>query len=153
MSADLHIHTTASDGRLSPEQVYESAIIAGLRTIAITDHDTTAGNVKLQKMLRTTITPPRLKVINGIEMSCDYPEHEVHILGYHIDVDNPQLNDQLRCILDDRISTAPSILRVNSSLSLFRLHHTIHDSSKGLTISAHSAERSSTVSRRACCRS
>lgn len=111
MSADLHIHTTASDGRLSPEQIYDSALTVGLRTIAITDHDTTAGVIRLNEILSSTASPTKLQVINGIEMSCDYPDHEVHILGYHIDAYNPQLTEHLRYILEDRVTRAEKIVK------------------------------------------
>ncbi len=85
--ADLHLHTTASDGTLTPRRVVEAAAEAGFSTIAITDHDTTAG---LAEAL-TAGAALGIEVIPGIELSALDGELEVHILGYHIDPDNPAL--------------------------------------------------------------
>lgn len=102
MIADLHIHTTASDGRLSPLEIVNQAKRVGLSHIAITDHDTVAA----YKELRATIsdnTASKPIIIPGIEFSTDLPNHEVHILGYFIDIDNSKLNEQLEVILNDRL--------------------------------------------------
>ncbi len=99
MIADLHIHTTASDGRLSPQEVVSQAAHAGLSYIAITDHDTVAAHIEL----RTGSAIAKLSIIPGIEFSTDLPRHEVHILGYFIDIDNNKLSDQLDVILNDRL--------------------------------------------------
>ncbi|EAX46351.1 PHP C-terminal domain protein [Thermosinus carboxydivorans Nor1] len=80
MAADLHIHTTASDGRLNPGEVVEQAVQAGLNCIAITDHDTVDGLKILMEENKEG-----LRIIPGIEFSTDLPQHEVHILGYYID--------------------------------------------------------------------
>ncbi|MBU0979341.1 MAG: PHP domain-containing protein [Nanoarchaeota archaeon] len=83
---DLHLHTTASDGRLTPKQLVEAAKKRGLKAIAITDHDTVDG---VQEALDNA---EGIEVIPGIEISCyekGYPE--VHILGYFIDHNDPKL--------------------------------------------------------------
>lgn len=104
MLADLHIHTTASDGRLSPQEIVRQAEAAGLRHIAITDHDTVAAHLALRTQAATE--PLRLSIIPGIEFSTDLPGHEVHILGYFIDIDNSKLTEQLAIITNDRLQRA-----------------------------------------------
>jgi predicted metal-dependent phosphoesterase TrpH len=101
MIADLHIHTTASDGRLSPDEVALKAIEVGLSHIAITDHDTVDGILALSQNLTT-----KIDIIPGIEFSTDLPHNEVHILGYYIDMTNAALRAQLKLIADDRLTRA-----------------------------------------------
>ncbi|MDF2572424.1 MAG: phnPP [Sporomusa sp.] len=103
MTADLHIHTTASDGRLSPQEVIRQAQDAGLRYIAITDHDTVGAHLELRRDGFLNNVAPKLSIIQGLEFSTDLPWHEVHILGYFIDIDNSKLRDQLEIIVRDRL--------------------------------------------------
>jgi predicted metal-dependent phosphoesterase TrpH len=100
MIADLHIHTTASDGRLSPEAVLEQAAKAGLSHIAITDHDTLDGLLELDR--KKIVALPSLTVIPGIECSAYLENYEVHILGYYIDIFDHDLQTQLRVLTDYR---------------------------------------------------
>ena len=100
MRADLHIHTTASDGRLSPQEIVRQAVDAGLSHISITDHDTVDGLAELCRA--GMLNDKRIAVIPGIEFSTDLPMHEVHILGYHIDIFNSTLQKQLAVIVNDR---------------------------------------------------
>ena len=79
---DLHIHTTASDGTVEPEQIPALAMQAGLRAIAVTDHDTVAAVETVQRCAE----PLGLEVLAGIEVSAFYRRREIHILGYHIDI-------------------------------------------------------------------
>lgn len=103
MIADLHIHTTASDGRLSPLEVFRQAEDAGLNYIALTDHDTVEAHLELRRAGYTNNAMSKMSVIPGIEFSTDLPWHEVHILGYFIDIDNCRLKDQLEVILQGRL--------------------------------------------------
>lgn len=98
MPADLHIHTTASDGRFSPEEVIIKAAECGLSFIAITDHDTVDGLINLKNCSLNN----NLVVIPGIEFSIDLPDHEVHVLGYYIDPFDARLQKQLLSITEDR---------------------------------------------------
>ncbi len=78
---DLHVHTTASDGTLSPRDATSLAAMKGLKAIAITDHDTMAGLLEAGEageLLGVTIIP-------GIEISTDYMGEEVHVLGYFLE--------------------------------------------------------------------
>lgn len=101
---DLHVHTTASDGLLSPAEVILHARHCGLRGIAITDHDTVSG-------LRSLARPgDELQLISGIEINTDYQNQEVHILGYFIDVENPELLQRLEKIKQARLERAVKII-------------------------------------------
>lgn len=79
---DLHLHTTISDGRLSPSQLVELLARRGLRVAAITDHDITDG---LEPAWEAAAAHPELTIIPGIELSTDIPGNEIHILGYYVD--------------------------------------------------------------------
>jgi len=85
---DLHIHSTASDGRLSPADVVHKSVEKGLTIIALADHDNVDG---IAPALATAKAFPWLKVIPCIEMSTDVPAGEVHVLGYFIDYTNHEL--------------------------------------------------------------
>ncbi|MBA4157309.1 MAG: PHP domain-containing protein [Gemmatimonadetes bacterium] len=82
---DLHVHSHVSDGRLSPAAVVEAAVAGGLDVIAITDHDTVLGVEEAQAAARAY----SLRVIPGVEVSTRHGDHELHILGYWIDIHSP----------------------------------------------------------------
>lgn len=98
MPADLHIHTTASDGTLSPREVVDCAHRANLKIIAITDHDTVAGIDEAIKAAREV----DLEVIPGVELSSQINQNEAHFLGYYINHQDPDLNKHLRRFKDAR---------------------------------------------------
>jgi predicted metal-dependent phosphoesterase TrpH len=85
LNIDLHIHTTASDGTLSPAQVVEEARQAGLSVISIADHDTTGG---VGEALAAQVAGGVI-VVPGVEISASHPLGEAHILGYYVDHENP----------------------------------------------------------------
>jgi 3',5'-nucleoside bisphosphate phosphatase len=89
---DLHVHTTASDGRLSPSEVVLAAAERGLRAIAITDHDVTSG---VEEAIAAA--PPGLEVVPGIEMTCSWKtdRRAVHVLGYFVDPNDADLQAAL----------------------------------------------------------
>lgn len=95
---DLHIHTTASDGSVSPAGVAEKAAAAGLRAIAITDHDN-AGGVTPAVLRGTELG---LEVIPGVELSTDWQGHKAHLLGYFIDASSPALEPALNWATNER---------------------------------------------------
>ena len=90
--ADLHLHTTHSDGTLTPSQLVRQCARAGLRVIAVTDHDSTEGVAEAQQTARAF---PGLRVIPGIELSTDVPGSEIHVLGYHVDLADAALQRTL----------------------------------------------------------
>lgn len=98
MPADLHLHTTASDGTLTPEALVVEAARLGLTTIAITDHDTMDG-VREAYLAGEKLN---LKVIPGIEINTEWKGLEVHILGYYPDMNHPHFNDMLLTLQEAR---------------------------------------------------
>lgn len=84
---DLHLHTTASDGRSSPAALVDELAAAGLTVASVTDHDTTAGLAEV-----TARAAPRgIRVIPGIEITAVADAEDVHMLGYGFDVSHPAL--------------------------------------------------------------
>lgn len=88
---DLHIHSNASDGSLTPSEVVQKAKQKGLDAIALTDHDTTAGIAEALAAGDSL----EIEVIPGIEISCIWSDTEIHILGLYIDHENEALQSFL----------------------------------------------------------
>src|SRR5512146_1399760 len=99
---DLHCHTSASDGSLTPAELVRYAAHLNVTVIAVTDHDTVAG------------VPPALvagraegvEVIPGVEINTDVPGSEVHVLGYFVDHANPALEAELVRLREGRMERA-----------------------------------------------
>ncbi|QBF84761.1 PHP domain-containing protein [Shewanella maritima] len=91
--ADLHSHTTASDGVLSPSQLVERALEKGVEMLAITDHDTVAGLAEAHQFNQAQ--PNSLKLINGVEISTRWHNFDIHIVGLNLDIDNSELQQFL----------------------------------------------------------
>jgi 3',5'-nucleoside bisphosphate phosphatase len=108
---DLHIHSTASDGTLSPANLIAMAVSIGLGAIAITDHDSIAGS---REALPEGI-PDSLGFLTGVEISAEPPASypgsgSIHILGYGIRLDDPELNRTLERLQDARKDRNPQII-------------------------------------------
>ena len=101
---DLHVHSTASDGSLTPRELVYYAAEKQLSAIALTDHDTVSG-------LAEAIAASHhagIELIPGVEMSCVWEGTEIHILGYFVDTGSPALQDGLswfRRMRDERNET------------------------------------------------
>jgi len=104
---DLHIHSTASDGRLSPADIVRQAAEQGLSVIAITDHDSVDG---IAPALVAAKAFPGLKVIPAIELSTDVPQGEVHILGYFIDYTDREFQVILEGLRYSRLKRAQGMI-------------------------------------------
>jgi predicted metal-dependent phosphoesterase TrpH len=96
---DLHIHSTASDGRLTPEEVVSKAATLGLKVISLTDHDSIEG---IKPALETVKKYPGLTLIPGVEISTELSDGEAHILGYFIDYTDPDFEKELEKFRDSR---------------------------------------------------
>ncbi|QEZ92105.1 RNase RNM [Proteus sp. CD3] len=83
---DLHSHTTASDGELSPEELVERAIERQINVLAITDHDTTAAITPANDYIAEKNLP--LTLISGVEISTLWENIEIHIVGLNIDINH-----------------------------------------------------------------
>lgn len=99
--ADLHVHTTASDGEYTPSQIAALAREAGLTTVAVTDHDTLAGVTDAREAASTFIGKP-LEVVTGVEITTDLDGRELHLLGYFVRPDHAELADALHRICERR---------------------------------------------------
>ncbi len=115
MKADLHLHTTASDGRLEPGEIVSLAIKVGLDVIAITDHDTIDGVVPA---LDAASASNSLRVISGVEINTDVAHGEVHILGYFIDYTDNKFTATLQKLQDSRLGRAQKMIAKLSDLGM-----------------------------------
>lgn len=88
MKVDLHSHTTASDGMLSPQELVQRALGEGVQMLAITDHDTLDAYATLNV---AAIRDQGLRLINGIEFSTRWRHTGIHVLGLNLDLTNPVL--------------------------------------------------------------
>ena len=107
MSADLHLHSTISDGLLAPSELVHQAAEAGVQIMALTDHDATDG---IAEAMEAAQDHPGLVVIPGIELSTDVPAGEVHMLGYFINVDSRELQETLASFRKDRVGRAQDMV-------------------------------------------
>jgi predicted metal-dependent phosphoesterase TrpH len=99
---DLHTHTTASDGVLSPTQLVQRAEKLALKVLAVTDHDSTDGVAEAMAAGQAC----GIEVIPGVEINTDVPGTEVHVLGYFVDTADPTLSIELARLRDGRIGRA-----------------------------------------------
>jgi len=90
--ADLHLHTLFSDGTFSPEELARRGAQAGLAAMALTDHDTVEGCARMAGACRTL----GIEFITGTELTAEFEGHEVHLLGYFIDTQQPRLLDEIK---------------------------------------------------------
>mgnify|MGYP001050179134 CR=1 FL=1 len=108
---DLHIHTTASDGSLPPQDILTLAIKLGIKAISLTDHDSVEG---IKTLLATGNSHP-IELLSGVEISAAPPpgfnlSGSIHILGYGINVEDKKLNEMLDRQQQARINRTPQII-------------------------------------------
>ncbi len=105
---DLHIHSTYSDGLLNPLQILEIAHQRSLQAISITDHDTVAATLTAREF------GPKfgIEVVPGIEIGVAHDDCEVHLLGYFIDYESPDLKEYANLLMQSREERAREIVRV-----------------------------------------
>ncbi len=101
---DLHCHTTASDGLLTPEALVRRASESRLEGIAVTDHDTIEG------VAPAVAAATDVRIIAGIELSTRWNDRNVHLLGYFLDPDNAALRTEVERIRDDRLTRGNRIV-------------------------------------------
>jgi len=103
---DLHLHSLRSDGTEPPAVVAQAAHRHGLRTIALTDHDTTAGWAEAAEATMSL----GMTLLPGMELSARQGWRSVHLLAYLFDPDNPPLRAEMSRIRDDRVGRAVRIV-------------------------------------------
>jgi 3',5'-nucleoside bisphosphate phosphatase len=111
MRADLHSHSTASDGTEPPAAVMRRAAEANLDVIALTDHDTVAGHWEASGAL-----PAGLTLMPGMELSCRLEGHSVHLLAYLFDPANERLAGEMAEIRESRLHRARAMVTKLSAL-------------------------------------
>ena len=111
---DLHLHTTASDGRSSPDALVAEAAAAGVRTLAVTDHDT----VEAVPAVGAAAERAGLATMAGIEITAIHRGRDVHILGYGVDVGDANLRAFLAAQRQSRRARVVSILERLAALGL-----------------------------------
>ena len=111
---DLHLHTTHSDGSLSPVEVLRLAHKAKVTALAITDHDIVSG---IPEAIAAG-AELGIEIIPGVEISSCVGNSELHILGYCIHWQDPELNQRLAALRESRHSRNPQIIERLRSLGL-----------------------------------
>lgn len=104
--ADLHTHTTASDGRLAPAELVRKAHAAGLAALSITDHDT----VGAYEEAKPAAEELGIELIPGVELSANVGGRDVHLLGYGFDLENEPLRAHLARYRAERVRRAEAIV-------------------------------------------
>ena len=113
IEVDLHLHTTHSDGALTPAELVSLCGNRGLKVIAVSDHDSTDG---ILEALGAAKEFPGMIVVPAIEMSTDIPGAEVHILGYFVDYLDVNFQRTLRELRDGREDRARGMVKRLSKL-------------------------------------
>jgi predicted metal-dependent phosphoesterase TrpH len=112
--ADLHIHSTASDGVLTPSALVHLALERRLDVIALTDHDTLAGLPEAQLAVAGT----DLEVIPGVEISSEGSWGDLHFLGFYVDPANSFLKERLQAMRESRMGRARQMVEKLAQLGM-----------------------------------
>jgi predicted metal-dependent phosphoesterase TrpH len=107
VTIDLHTHSTVSDGTDSPTELMAAAARVGLHGLALTDHDTTAGWGEATDAARRY----GVVLVPGVELTCDGPHGQAHLLGYLVDPQHPELVRQMAWTRDDRVPRMEEMVR------------------------------------------
>src|SRR5262245_43410817 len=111
--ADLHVHTTASDGSYTPAQIVDLARRSGLSAVAITDHDTLDGIEPAR-----SVAVGQMEVIAGVEISTAFRGRELHLLGFFINPTDPDLNQALSSLRQGRVDRFRAMVERLSALGV-----------------------------------
>lgn len=104
-SYDFHTHSTASDGMLGPDVLLEKACAAGVKLLALTDHDSMSG---YQALIKSGFSSD-LRLISGVELTCRLEKQVVHVVGLNLDADNDRLCSHLQRLDQLRMERAKAI--------------------------------------------
>ena len=128
---DLHLHTSASDGRLTPGELVDLAVESGLSVMAVTDHDTTAAVADVQACARAR----GIDAVAGIEITAVLDGRDVHMLAYFVDIDDAAFQHFLSSQRAARVARLQAIgerlaelgvpVRLEAALALARLQSSV----------------------------
>lgn len=104
---DLHCHSTASDGALTPQDLVKRAVAQGVEVLALTDHDGTEGIIAAQQVADEL----PIKLIHGVEISVTWHHKTLHIVGLNIDIMHPELQAGLTALRAYRLQRAQLIAK------------------------------------------
>ena len=124
---DLHIHSTASDGSLSPTEIIETAKKLGLRAIAITDHDTIEGSVEALRHQDSS----GVEILPGLEISASFDSGTMHILGYLMRLDDVSLRQTLKVLQEARANRNLEIIKRLQDVGVDISHDEVLKASQG----------------------
>jgi 3',5'-nucleoside bisphosphate phosphatase len=131
LTLDLHLHSTVSDGRLSPSELVRYAHAQGVTVMALTDHDNTDGVAEAQ----LTGDELGLKVVPGIELSTDVPGASIHVLGLFLDHQQPAFQQTVRQFREARLTRAQQMVdrlgELGAPISLSRVFEIAGEGSVG----------------------
>src|SRR5690606_955476 len=102
---DLHMHSTASDGALTPTALVERAAMFGVRTLALTDHDTVAGLAEAKEAAGRM----GIEFIAGVEFSCVWNGMTLHVVGLNVDLEHPVMEKAVDTQQSNRLMRARAI--------------------------------------------
>ena len=128
---DLHVHSTASDGTLSPTNLVKHAKQQGVTVFALTDHDTVAGipeAIEVAEKVGVTLIP-------GIEIGAKFGEDEMHILGLYIDHTSEKLKQSLKDLIEIRESRNDKMIEKFQSLGISITLEELQETAGGSVIS------------------
>jgi predicted metal-dependent phosphoesterase TrpH len=131
VSLDLHLHSTVSDGRLSPSELVRFAHSHGVTTMALSDHDSTDG-VDIAQQVGASLG---VRVIPSIELSTDLPGASIHILGLFLDHTDPEFQSTVRGFRETRLTRAEQMVdalsRIGAPIKLERVFEIAGEGSVG----------------------
>ena len=127
---DLHIHSSYSDGLLSPAEIMSIAQTRGLKALSITDHDTVAATLLASALGKEA----GIDVVPGIEIGVAYKECEVHLLGYYVDATSKSLKEYAALLMDSREERAREIVRVLQKQGLKITYEMVQQKANGAPI-------------------
>ena len=130
---DLHSHTTASDGILTPSELVKRAADNQINMLAITDHDTIKGLLDAKATIERDNLP--VKLIYGVEVSTMWKNNEIHIVGLNIDIQNSHLLELLTAQQQSRIDRAISISEKLAKVSIGNAYEQAQQFSRGDIVS------------------
>jgi len=131
---DLHTHTTASDGVLSPAALFASALDHGIEILAITDHDTIDGYSQLLSLQQSGKISDQIKLISGAELTCVLERQVLHIVALNIQMDNPGLIEHLSMLETLRLDRAERIAEKLVKKKLPNILSLVHEKAAGAQI-------------------